>query len=378
MIPSLQEEAARLRERAVEADAEAERLSCDVSQWREVAERLRQAASAMDEPYDGGTREVSPVNDFARQGGRFRFEDARPMFPDAHPASTAAPSSSAVPAVPPRSSAHGSPSSQPAPERSRAGRAHDSRVQNLENARVRVPCQHCGRPTARHALRRHETACARKPQVEVRPDVPEDDQPAPVRASPSSQDNAPELPLRGLALGRARAAEPTTCPDCGRTLARGQLAQHQGSAACLEVQRRARTAERDEVLAAPARTCAPGESGGVVSISRFVECDLCGRKLPAHALREHRNGRPCRERRAEQAADRGQDAPAAPVDLGAPVVQAPARPRRAEDIPSVIGGRPVARDELRGVAAGMTRSIAAAPERVAGGGAHIEAREIAG
>lgn len=183
----------------------------------------------------------------------------------------------------------------------------------------------------------------------------------------------------GRAIGRAKAAEPVDCPGCGRAVARNQLSRHHGSTSCLAAQQESRDAERAAVLAAPATVVTAEERAPLKltmtvgeSQASLVACDLCGRHVPSFTMRRHRGGRPCIERQAatkdEAEAERARKAaaatPAAPV---APAV--PARPRRAEDIPSMMGGRPVAPGELRGVAAGMTRSIAAAPERVASGGA---------
>lgn len=179
--------------------------------------------------------------------------------------------------------------------------------------------------------------------------------------------------LAGAALGRARAAEPTECPDCGRTIARGQIPGHRGTQACaLEQERRAREAERAAVLAAPVSDAPPAKPTTVIlggSTSRIVTCDLCGREMPQAGLKPHRGRGPCKERQAAQRATVAQVEPkVAPVDAGEPRVVLPLssrslrRPLRAEDVPSSIWGRQVQPGELRGVAVSVTRAIGAAPE----------------
>ncbi|GMV44050.1 MAG: hypothetical protein AMXMBFR64_57660 [Myxococcales bacterium] len=186
--------------------------------------------------------------------------------------------------------------------------------------------------------------------------------------------------LAGAALGRARAAEPTECPDCGRTIARGQIPGHRGTDSCRrEQERRARAEERAAVLAAPVSDAPPARPTTVIlggSTSRIVTCDLCGREMPQAGLIPHRGRGPCKERQAAQraAVDAEPAAPvaqaepkAAPVDAGEPKVVLPLsrpqrRPLRAEDVPSSIWGRQVQPGELRGVAVSVTRAIGAAPE----------------
>lgn len=178
--------------------------------------------------------------------------------------------------------------------------------------------------------------------------------------------------LAGAALGRARAAEPAECPDCGRTIARGQIPGHRGTQACaLEQERRAREAERAAVLAAPVSDAPPAKPTTVIlggSTSRIVTCDLCGREMPQAGLKPHRGRGPCKERQAAQRATVAQVEPKAPpVEASEPKVVLPLsrpqrRPLRAEDVPSSIWGRQVQPGELRGVAVSVTRAIGAAPE----------------
>lgn len=178
--------------------------------------------------------------------------------------------------------------------------------------------------------------------------------------------------LAGAALGRARAAEPTTCPDCGRSIARGQLPGHRGTQSCsLEQKRRRRAAERKAVLAAPVSDAPLAKPKTVIlggSVSRLIACDLCGREMPQAAMRPHRGRGRCRATQEERRAAAATEA-AAKVE---PMVVLPLssrpqrRPLRAEDVPSSIMGQQVAPGALRGVAASLTRAIGASPERVGG------------
>ena len=234
-------------------------------------------------------------------------------------------------------------------------------------------------------------------------------------SSPSSQASAPavELPLSGRARAAAALAascEREPCPDCGEMKARSGMTRHRGSKACKPAPPTpagkaitkeppaarkppksvpkgvitknapkpkpapnppvARSAPSAEATPAPAgRNTAWGSTGG----HNYATCPDCDFALLEHLVAGHRGSVFCLARQTDRAAAAAKDPEPAPRRL-APAPErwvAPSR-RAVETIPSMLGGRPVPPGELAGVALGMTRSIAAAPERMADeGGAEV-------
>lgn len=125
----------------------------------------------------------------------------------------------------------------------------------------------------------------------------------------------------------------TACPLCGRGVRRCNMRRHAGSVPCVRRQQDER-----------------GDAGLAEAV---VERRVAAMAAPAPLVEE----RPRPEPEPEE------DGPRRPLGPAPSRYVAPSR-RRVQEIPSVLHGRRVEPGTMRSVLAGMTQTVAAAPERV--------------